>query len=211
MLMITVFTITDSQGQRLERFASVTSGLSRNGKPAGIAYPATIRYFGYFPSGDDTLKILSTDSSLSVYFRLSGDVSELGLRVFSPVPGLVFPDRGDEVPDYYYLFEKDKGHFFKPVLRLYKAEPDPASPGHSVTAWKVITPPANSQERPTQTDGRNNQTVIRWYDKKNPSNKIIQEGLYKIELLQDDTLLQPGTFIIDVGCITEIQVLKWVH
>ena len=195
--------------QRLDRFGSVSSGLYRNGKPAGIAYQQYIRYFGFISEPTDVQDHPVRRTIGRLYFILTDSVTELGLRILSPVPQMAFPDKGDHVSENYFLNEKDKARFFNPQLRLYLARPNPQLPAGQAEEWILLAENDNSRELPMQPDGKYGNALLRLYDKKDPSKKSIAAGTYKIELLNADSTTCSGSYIIEAGCTSELRVMKW--
>ncbi len=195
--------------QRLDRFGSVSSGLYRNGKPAGIAYQQYIRYFGFVSLPDNAQEYPAGRVVSRLFFSLTDSVTELGLRVLSPVPQMAFPDKGDLVSENYFPNEKDKARFFNPQLRLYLARPNPQLPAGQAEDWILLAENDNSRELPMQPDGKYGNSLIRLYDKKDPLKKSIAAGTYKIELWNADSTLCSGSYIVEAGCISDLPVMKW--
>lgn len=203
-LLISVFTIsnlliTECSAQRLDRFAS----------KARVSYGKTITYFGYLSPGNQPDEISNGKNFYYLYFQLPDSVAELGIRMISPVPAVVMPDKGDLVTENYYSNEKDKTNYFDPWIAIEKAE----NPKHFLqndTAAKWITIGFNddSSELFWQPNGKRNNALLRIINKQQPTDKKIAPGFYRICFTDNKQPEVKGSFVVQLGTAHKLPGLK---
>jgi hypothetical protein len=203
ILTLTLYVIltAPSYAQRLGKFSSVTGRMERNGSIVEAAYPDQANYFGYILPDSAWTK----PSKSYLFFRLNSDVTELGIRILSPVPELVSPDKGDLASEKYLANEKKKSTGFTPKFRLNRQNtPLQDSPGSvlNTPGWKLISKNDTLQ---AAREGSSRQAVVRLYDEKNKNDKTIQAGLYMIEITPSDTTFRYGSFLVQIGTTSEIK------
>ena len=111
-LLAVIFLPAAVSAQRLGRFGKGDTGQGET------AYGTIKSYFGYADSTTFPAEMISDTGYYIIYFTLADSVPDLGLRLISPVPALVFPDRGDRVSDNYYENEKKRNASFDPIMYL---------------------------------------------------------------------------------------------
>lgn len=192
-------------GQRTAKFQSVTGGLMRTGKPATVAYSHVIRYFGFISHETDSVK---TKHTHTFYFKLDTPITELGIRVFSPIPVDVFPNQGDIVSDAYLSVEKQDTLFFHPNmdLSLYSGSGNPENYTLNTDSlnWTVLA----SDDLTGKPHSKRDQSLIRLYDPKNPYTKNVKAGIYRINLIAIDP---GGIFLMEIGSLSDFPVLKLIQ
>ena len=182
-----------SSAQRLGKFESKTGSLERNGGVIQVAYPDGANYFGYMVPDSGTLKAGPVKAYL--YFQLREDVGELGIRVISPVPGYVFPDKGDLASEKYMANEQDKTTYFNPQFSLSRDN------GPSGTEWQYVG------KSPAKAGGKNYEALLRIYDEKNKKAKPNKAGFYRLEISAADTVNRGGSFLVQLGTTSELKSL----
>jgi len=198
-------------GQRLDRFGSVT-GSAGNEKTGKAAYGDIRSYYDCMHA--DTVRASdSTRQTTTIYFSLAADVTEIGIRVISPVPSYAFAGKNDFVSTSYMSCKNDTPQlYFDPVIRLLYSDlsyqEEPLKQAHENIRWKLISQNNNSEELQPQPSGKRNNALLRVYNHKKPEEKINKAGYYRIDISATDSIPVPGSFILQVGCISDIRLLK---
>lgn len=211
-LILILFSKINIQAQRLSGFESATNFLLKNNVKRYTSYTDLKTYYGYY---EDTLansKPAEKKFEQHIYFSLSKDVNELGLRIISPVPTNTSPGKGDVVSDRYTIHENEKLNYFDPFLKLYWADDNQVTDanyrnGENIS-WLLIAENDNNNELEYQPSGNKNNALIRRYDTKNNQAKICKAGLYKIVISNSDTVNKTGSYFLQVGCNEEIPAIK---
>lgn len=193
--------------QRLDRFSSVTASFSRSDKVAKMAFPEIKTYFGYLPL--DSNQTTNQGKRISLYLSLETDIKEIGIRVISPVPENIFPNKNEMVSDQYQFFQQDKKSFFDPVIKVFKAsEFTTGDHGSKTVSWSVFAENDNSFELFPQPSGKQNNALIRKYDQHKTDSLFCKKGFYRIDIFPADTVMTSGSFIMQVGTTSEIPVIR---
>jgi|GEM_PF-1926910 len=203
---------TDAFSQRLEKFVSRERSHERNGAIVPVAYPDIANYFGYLAPDTSSRSAQAEPAKTYLYFWLRENVSELGIRVISPVPELVFPDKGDIASESYMINEKDKADSFSPSFKLYKAKG--ISPATTYNAkpgeieWSFIAENDKQKDEPWTQVNKKNYTLVRLQDQSTDASKTDRSGFYKLVIFTTDTLSSTGSFLVQVGSTSDIKSIK---
>lgn len=190
--------------QRLDKFAS-------SSKKQTI-FATTITYFGYVQQGATPDAIRDTNSFFFLYCWIPDSFNEIGVRMVSPVPLVVMPDRGDQVSETYYENESDKKIFFDPVIFLERANNfNPLTDSvkkHSDLQWILLGYNNDSQELFEQPSGKNTNALLRILsDVKSEIPKLVP-GLYRIAFTSPPAQKWYGGYVFQLGIDSKIKSLK---
>lgn len=189
--------------QRLDPFLSETGKLQGRGEQMeSLAYPHVAGYYDYLDADQLADTVIAGNPYHFLYFRIPFDVSEIGIRMFSPVPANVFADVGDfETP----AFESNRKNnlFFDPsiVLEQWQVLPDDST-GKTRSGWKAIGKNDNSTELLSQPSGKFNNALLRIHSGPYPS------GIYRLRFADLKNKVPEGTFLLQFGTIPGIKRLK---
>jgi hypothetical protein len=175
-------------GQRLDRFAG-PSDLGRN-----YGYPQIKNYYGYIDSTQTPDEVRDGKEYYFLYFTLTAEIPDIGIRIVNPVPTLAMPDKGDVVSENYYEHEKEKSGRWNTWMAL---EYEPAD----MTGWLLLEFNDDGKESPYA-----NNSVIRIKDKKNIR---LLPGNYRIVISSSEKKEKiVGGFLVQVGSWGNIKTLE---
>jgi len=197
-----IFTILGGSAQRLDRFGDANR----------FSYNKIVTYFGYADSLMKPDEVHNDTGYYHMYFWLSDSVSEIAVRMISPVPVVVMPDRGDIVSENYYEHEKDKTDYFDTWFSLDRAEEIKEQGNIAVTKntrWLQLGYNDDSSELFPQPSGNRYNSLMRIKSKHDIPGKTITAGLYRIRFTSYKKGKVKGSYLIQVGT-TELLPLKLV-
>lgn len=172
-----------SWAQRLEPFGS--GGNKKTGMNArSIPYENTLFYFECINDNNDFLVREEKKETYVMYFFLEDSVQEIGLRVLSPIPELVSPNRGHIVTaDYSDSCDyKEKG--FDPVLKI-----------------------SRSKKQFSRTDLSQSETkpefILLGENDNNDEMNVKEYALIRLHAEADSLKLSPGLYSISISSATK--------
>jgi hypothetical protein len=183
-LAASLITCMNCDAQRLDRF----------GKANRISYDRIATYFGYADSLSKPDEVRNDTGYYHMYFWLNDSVSELGVRMISPVPEVVMPDRGDLVSENYYENEKDKVNYFDPWISLERSNEISILSDVAKTKTETWIPLAfndDSAELFKQPSGNAYNSLLRI--------RSATAGLYRIRFTSYKKGKVRGSYLIQVG------------
>lgn len=183
-----------ASAQRLEKFTAETPDpLVPNRK---VIYETTRGYFDY---------ILEKDSVAYqvLYLWVPDTITELGVRVISPVNELTSPNRGDIASAGYELNHKDDSTYFDPVVTVEYA------PGivsvkdyiskQSITRWRMLGSNDNSPELFQQPDGKKHNALLRLMTASKTQPLKLFPGLYRVKISASENGILKGSYLFQAG------------
>ena len=188
--------------QRLAPFGSETNKREYGERVNRNPYDASLSYFEYIDSVNAFVVNENGKEFYTLYFFIEDTLTELGIRVLSPLPELTSPNKGHlATEDFYNSKNKNKG--FNSFLSIskadglekrnellnYKAEP----------TWKLIGENDDSKEM----DNPEN-SLIRIVNGKN--NIFLWPGLYRIQISTSEKKDLIGSFLLQTGTIPAVQL-----
>lgn len=177
---------SQANAQRTARFES-TSVIG--GSP--VPYGDIKTFFAFIDSGS------LGSYPFIIYFEIPDSCEELGLRVFSPVPELTSPNKGDQSTENYFERKDKWGKTFDPAIKLFRAtnyKPE----NHAVNKeynWQIIGNNDDSKEMPSQPNLKNGNALVRL----TPKSRQVPPGLYKVEIDDNKNANWFGSFMLNVG------------
>jgi hypothetical protein len=204
--LLSILISVGSQGnaQRLDRFGGVNR----------ISYNSIGTFFSYADSSSRPDEVVSDTGYYYMYFWLSDSVREIGTRIFSPVPEVIMPDRGDQVSENYYGNEKDKSTYFDPWIALERAEEITARekiPTDIKTIhWTLLGFNDDSPELFPQPTGNRYNALLRVKKHPEMSSTPLTAGLYRVRFTGYKKTKVKGGFLIQVGTTEQVSRLKLV-
>ena len=159
-------------------------------------------YFEYIGDENTFLQTEKGKEIYTLYFFIEDTLTELGIRVLSPVPELTSPNKGHLVTEDFYT-SKNKSKGFNSLLSISKAdEPEKRMEllqFNKEPTWKVIGENDDSKEM----DNPEN-SLIRIVNGKN--NIFLWPGLYRIQISAPDKKELIGSFLLQTGTIPAVQL-----
>ena len=188
--------------QRLPLFGSESSKRMYGERTNRNPYDTQGSYFECIGDGNTFLQTENGKEFYTLYFFIEDTLTELGIRVLSPVPELTSPNKGHLVTEDFYT-SKNKSKGFNSLLSISKAdEPEKRMEllqFNQEPTWKVIGENDDSKEM----DNPEN-SLIRIVNGKN--NIFLWPGLYRIQISAPDKKELIGSFLLQTGIIPAIQL-----
>lgn len=192
---ILIATADSGFAQRLIPFTSILNRAENNGRPEPVPYGRTTGFFDCLEPGIQADTMMDGKKWLFIYIQIPAEVQEIGIRFISPVPQNHFPNTGDIVSGRYFP-EKGKSAWFNPYMILEQwvaAESD--SSVSIIPGWRVLDTNDDSDDAPSQPDGKNHNSVIRVIRGPYPA------GTYRVRFGAADTGQPRGCFLLQTGTI----------
>ncbi|MFN0190318.1 MAG: LipL32 family surface lipoprotein [Bacteroidia bacterium] len=192
--------------QRLAPFGSETNKREYGERINRSPYDASVSYFECIDSVNSFVVKENEKAFYTLYFFIDDTLTELGIRVLSPLPELTSPNKGHFATENFYT-SKNKSKGFNSFLSIskadglekrnellnYKAEP----------TWKLMGENDDSKEMENQEN-----SLIRLINGKN--NVFLWPGLYRIQISTSEKKELIGSFLLQTGTIPAAQLSPFV-
>jgi hypothetical protein len=189
-----------SSAQRLERFGN-----------NGISYAVIKTLYGIIPTKNIPSAPIKDTINYFVYLWLPDSVSEISMRLISPVPSFVYPNTGEKITeDYQDPPDTSYKKYFDPEVRLEKSlnadAPEDAFQKSNLL-WKRLGFNDNSAVLLAQPSGEKNNSLLRVVVNQK-KNIRLTTGLYRIRFRAHAEKNPAGTFMLQVGLMEMIPGIK---
>lgn len=191
-----------SFAQRLPLFGSETSQRKYGDRVNRNPYDASLSYFECIDMGNTFVVKENEKEFYTLYFFMEDTLTELGIRVLSPVPELTSPNKGHlATEDFYNSKNKNKG--FNSLLRISKADGlekrNELINYSTELSWKLMGENDDSKEMENPEN-----SLIRIVNGKN--NIFLWPGLYRIQISTSEKKDLIGSFLLQTGTIPAVQL-----
>lgn len=191
-----------SNAQRLPLFGSETSQRKYGEQVNRNPYDASLSYFECIDSVNAFVVKENEKEFYTLYFFIEDTLTELGIRVLSPLPELTSPNKGHlATEDFYNSKNKNKG--FNSFLSISKADGlgkrNEFLQFKDEPTWKLMCENDDSKEMENPEN-----SLIRIVNGKN--NIYLWPGLYRIQISTSDKKELIGSFLLQTGIIPAIQL-----
>ena len=206
IFILSCFFTSDIYSQRLDKFSYESAGTDYK-----ITYAKVVTYFGYIEPGSKPVEIINGKNFYYLYFRISDTIPEMGVRIISPVPYVVMPDRGDLVSDNYFDNEKDKTNYFDPWIAIERAAGFTQNnflKNDTSVKWLLIDFNDDSSELSAQPSGKSYNALLRIKPKQKDLSHQLIPGLYRIAFTDDKKGIVKGSFVIQLGTALKLHGLR---
>ena len=205
LIVFQLLSTISSQAQRLDRFGADTGSEARGGVTRRIAYEDIKSFYGYIKPGAEASEIRDGKSFFYLYFVINVTLPEVGMRIITPVPDVVMPDKGDVVAENYYENEKDKKNTFDSWIALERAENlneiNNDLSQYKELKWQQLGFNDDSKEAENKTN-----SVLRL---KTSAKQAIAPGLYRIAFTtMKEKEEVKGGFLIQLGSTVGLPGVK---
>lgn len=192
--------ITTGFAQRLSPFESATLSTGEKNN-IGMPYGRTVSYFGYISDSTATDSLIEDKPAYFLFVHIPADVSELGIRIISPVPELFFADRGDIEPEEFTALTPIKRNsWFDPGMVLENMTPDSTG---KFSYGPLKAENFKSKDVPSQPNGKFENPMIRL------TNVTVKAGYYRITLINEKPETQKsGSFVMQIGTVPDVKGIK---
>jgi len=205
ILLVTVSMLL-AQGikaQDLDSFGADLGKKSVFGKEIRIPYTDLISYYGYIKPGSTPDEEKGGKKYYYLYLWITAASPEIGIRMISPIPSDMKPEKTDFTSDDYLANTTDKTSYFDTWISFEKAGgvtsiDDILSKGKDAV-WTSIGQNDDSGEMPKQPSGNKYNSLMRLKSDVDNPLKALTTGLYRIGFTTYKTGEVKGGFLAQIG------------
>lgn len=191
-----------SFGQKLDRFGAEMGKKSVMGKEIRAPYTDVISYYGYIKPGTKPDEVRGGKNYYYLYVWIPVAAPELGIRMASPVPEKMAPEKTDYVSPAYTANASDKASYFDTWIALERAD-GIFTKGDlkkaKTASWKKYDQNDDSSEMPVQPSGSKYNSLMRITSEVSNPEKALVAGLYRVCFTTYKTGDVKGSFVAQVG------------
>ncbi|MBK5286214.1 MAG: hypothetical protein JJE25_12515 [Bacteroidia bacterium] len=199
LFLLLFFLSTSLSAQRMEKFGN-----------NGIAYSVIKTLYGIIPTKNIESHVVKDTVNYYVYLWIPDSVSEISVRLISPVPRFVSPNKGESITeDYLDPPATSYKKYFVPEFRLEKSINATAAEDvfSKSLLWKIIEKSRNSSDNFAQQSEIINGALLRVFNNAK-KNIRLTAGLYRIQFSAQKEKNPEGTFLLQVGIPQMIPAMK---
>lgn len=208
LFVISFFFIKGIDAQKLPTFDADFGKKTVFGQEIRIPYLDVKSYYGYIKSGTTPDEEKGGKKYYYLYLWVPVAVPEIGIRMVSPVPKDMKPEKLDYVMDDYTANSSDTKSYFDTWISLERSSVifNDSNFVENVKNgdWTMLGQNDDSSELPKQPSGNKYNSLMRiTSDKDNPTKSIVK-GLYRIGFTTFKSGDVQGSFIAQIGAIVKI-------
>lgn len=178
------------------------------GQEIRIPYTDVISYFGYIKTESVPDEERGGKKYYYLYLWIPAAIPEIGIRMVSPVPKDLKPEKLDYVTDEYKENTGDKSSYFDTWVSLEKSDVyfnDSNFVENVKNAnWTLLGQNDDSSELPKQPSGHKYNSLMRITSNTSNPAKSLVKGLYRIGFTTFKTGDVKGSFIAQIGAVVKI-------
>lgn len=198
--------------QKLDKFGADMGKKAVMGKEVRVPYTDMISYYGYVKPGAKPDEEKNGKKFYYLYVWIPAAAPEIGVRMISPVPNKMEPDKSDYVAEDYKANASDTKSYFDTWISLERAEgivkaEDIAAKAKSAS-WNVYDQNDDSGEMPAQPSGSKYNSLMRITSDVNNPAKALVAGLYRIGFTTYKVGEVQGSFLAQVGAPVKLPGVK---
>lgn len=188
---------------KLEKFKAETGKQTKMGKEFRVPYTDVLSYYGYVKPGGAPDETRDGKKYYYLYIWIPAVAPEIGIRMASPVPSKMTPEKEDFVSPDYTANTSDTKNYFDTWITLERADgvtsvADIATKGKTAK-WNSYGSNDDSSEMPAQPSGSNYNSLMRIMSETSNPAKALVVGLYRVGFTTYKTGEVQGSFIAQVG------------
>jgi hypothetical protein len=211
VIAVSMFTL-QVQAQKLDKFGAEMGKKSVMGKEVRVPYTDVTSYYGYIQPGSKPDEERGGKKYYYLYVWVPAAAPELGVRMVSPVPDKMSPDKTDFVAQEFTANTTDKTGYFDTWITLERANSvtgieDIATKGKT-TNWSSYGSNDDSGEMPAQPSGSKYNSLMRIISEASDPTKAIVMGLYRIGFTTYKTGEVQGSFLAQLGAPVKLPGVK---
>ncbi|MCX6164967.1 MAG: LipL32 family surface lipoprotein [Ignavibacteriae bacterium] len=207
-LAISLFLIKGINAQKLPTFDADLGKKTIFGQEIRIPYLDVISYFGFIKTGSTPDEERGGKKYYYLYLWIPTAIPELGIRMVSPVPKDLKPEKLDYVMDEYNENSSDKKSYFDTWISFERSSVflNDSSFVDNVKngSWTLLGQNDDSGELPKQPSGNKYNSLMRISSDANNPTKSLVKGLYRIGFTTFKTGDVQGSFIAQIGAVVKI-------
>lgn len=191
-----------SYAQKLDKFGAEMGKKSVMGKEIRVPYTDVVSYYGYIKPGSKPDEVRGGKNYYYLYVWIPAAAPELGIRMASPVPGKMAPEKTDYVSAAYTENKADATSYFDTWISLERADGIVAKGDLAKAAkasWKAYDTNDDSSEMPAQPSGSKYNSLMRISSDMNNPAKALVAGLYRVGFTTYKTGEVKGSFVAQLG------------
>jgi hypothetical protein len=208
LLALSLFFIKGINAQTLPTFDADFGKKTVFGQEIRIPYTDVISYFGYIKSGSTPDEERGGKKYYYLYLWIPVASPEIGIRMVSPVPKDMKPEKLDYVMDDYTANSSDNKSYFDTWISFERSSVLLNDSGFVENvnngSWTLLGQNDDSGELPKQPSGKKYNSLMRISsDASNPTKSLVK-GLYRIGFTTFKTGDVQGSFIAQIGSVVKI-------
>ncbi|HBF89196.1 MAG TPA: hypothetical protein DDX39_11190 [Bacteroidales bacterium] len=190
-----------TKAQKLDKFGADMGKKEVMGKEVRVPYTDVISYFGYVKPGAAPDETKGGKKYYYLYVWIPAVAPEIGVRMISPVPDKMVPEKTDYVAQDFDI--KDKTNYFDTWISLERADGitsvDDILAKSKSAKWNLYDQNDDSGEMPAQPSGSKYNSLMRITSNPNDPLKALVVGLYRIGFTTYKVGEVQGSFMAQVG------------
>jgi hypothetical protein len=208
LLALSLFFIKGINAQSLPTFDADFGKKTVFGQEIRIPYTDVISYFGYIKSGSTPDEERGGKKYYYLYLWIPVASPEIGIRMVSPVPKDMKPEKLDYVMDDYTANSSDSKSYFDTWISFERSSVLLNDSGFVENvnngSWTLLGQNDDSGELPKQPSGKKYNSLMRITSDVNNPTKSLVKGLYRIGFTTFKTGDVQGSFIAQIGSVVKI-------
>jgi hypothetical protein len=184
----------------LPTFGSDLGKTEMAGQEVRPPYTSVINYFGYIAPGAEPDEVVDGKKMYYLYLWVPLVAPEIGVRMLSPVKGILEPQKGDFV-DPTYAANKNDANYFDTWVKFERclAAVNPEDVTKPCEQWVTFGQNDDSSELPAQPSGSKYNSVLRLATSADDPMKALVRGMYRVGFTTYKVGEVQGTFLAQVG------------
>jgi hypothetical protein len=205
---LTLYLSNGINAQKLDKFTGDLGKKVVMGKDVRAPYTQVISYYSYIKPGCKPDEVRDGKNYFYLYVWIPIAAPELGVRMASPVPIKMAPEKTDFVTQDYTDNKADVTNYFDTWISLERANGivsvDQILTGAGKASWMNLGTNDDSGEMPAQPSGSNYNSLMRITSDINDPLKSLVIGLYRIGFTTYKVGDVQGSFLAQVGAPIKI-------
>ncbi len=191
-----IYSITNpAYTQRLELFTSASGIGSMNGLDK-VPYPYVSALFDFIEENASPDTLIDNQPCYYVYFKVPYEVTEIGVRMISPVPSYYFAEAGNIVTTNFEAKPKST-KYFNPWIAVEKKVQDSLDVTKYI--WEMLGKNEDSEEVIAQPDNRKTNSLIQL------TGGPYAPGIYRVKFRGEINKLCHGSYLMQFGFLPEVK------
>ncbi len=205
---LTLYLSNGLNAQKLDKFTGDLGKKEVMGKEVRVPYTEVISYYSYIKPGCKPDEVRDGKNYFYLYVWIPIAAPELGVRMASPVPAKMAPEKTDFVTQDYTDNKADATNYFDTWISLERANGivsvDQILSMAPKASWMNLGTNDDSGEMPAQPSGSKYNSLMRITSDINDPLKSLVIGLYRIGFTTYKVGDVQGSFLAQVGAPIKI-------
>lgn len=203
---------TTAHADKLPKFGAEMGKKTILGKEIRMPYTDVVSYYGYIKPGSKPDEEKGGKKYFYIYVWVPAVAPELGVRMISPVPDDMKPEKTDFVSPEFTANTANKTSYFDTWITLERADgitklEDVATKGKSAS-WNRYDSNDDSSEMPAQPSGLKYNSLMRISSEPGNPLKALVVGLYRVGFTTYKTGDVQGSFLAQIGAPVKLPGVK---